>query len=289
MAAGDRNGSSLSWHLATRSGAELMSAAANDRGKSSKLQGSCGLRCSNFRRRAISCDSRILQLAHVRPRLVEDRLANHCWSSGAEAATSSICALACADSLHQSAACSRPGTFGLGRLQKASSPRRPSASRLSCSRCFRETGRSIRSLTACRAGVGSASAARQISAISSMVRARLVRLFCGNCGRDSTWSKEAIISTPLKLLHDRYAKTLEYEEPNRAINLDDYADCTYTVWASTPAIVWTAARPQEFGIHVHVHRGRERIIDDTFREVILNGMALLRAELVAAMIGRSII
>ena len=27
--------------------------------------------------------------------------------------------------------------------------------------------------------------------------------FCGNCGRDSTWSKEDIISTPLQSLHDR--------------------------------------------------------------------------------------
>jgi hypothetical protein len=113
--------------------------------------------------------------------------------------------------------------------------------------------------------------------------------FCGNCGRDSTWSKEPIISTPLKLLHDRYAKNLKYEEPDRVLNLDDYAGCTHTVWASTPAIVWTAARPQEFGIHVHVHKGQERIIHDTFREVILDGKPLVRSELIAAMIGRSII
>lgn len=113
--------------------------------------------------------------------------------------------------------------------------------------------------------------------------------FCGNCGRDSTWSKEPIISTPLKLLHDRYAKNLKYEEPDRVLNLDDYGGCTYTIWASTPAIVWTAARPQEFGIHVHVHKGTERIVDDTFREVILDGKPVVRSELIAAMISRSII
>lgn len=113
--------------------------------------------------------------------------------------------------------------------------------------------------------------------------------FCGNCGRDSTWSKEPIISTPLQPLHDRYAKNLTYEAPDRSLNLDDYAGCTYTIWASTPAIVWTAARPQEFGIHVHVHKGTERIIDDTFSEVILNGAPLKREELVAAMIARSVI
>jgi hypothetical protein len=113
--------------------------------------------------------------------------------------------------------------------------------------------------------------------------------FCGNCGRDSTWRKAPIISTPLMPLHDRFAKNLRYETPDRILHLDDYSDCSYTVWASTPAIVWTAKRPQEFGIHVHVHRGRDRIVDDTFAEVILNGRPLERGALIEAMIGRTII
>lgn len=112
--------------------------------------------------------------------------------------------------------------------------------------------------------------------------------FCGNCGRDSTWSREAIISTPLKPLHDQFAKTLKYETPSRTLNLDEYDGCSYTVWASTPAVVWTAARPQEFGIHVHVHRGRERVVDDTFGEVLLNGEKLDRSKLIQAMIARTI-
>jgi hypothetical protein len=82
---------------------------------------------------------------------------------------------------------------------------------------------------------------------------------------------------------------LRYETPERGIDLDDYKGCTYTIWASTPAIVWTAARPQEFGIHVHVHEGTKRIVDDTFGEVILNGKALNRSELIESMIARSVI
>jgi hypothetical protein len=113
--------------------------------------------------------------------------------------------------------------------------------------------------------------------------------FCGNCGRDSTWSKEPIVSTPLKPLHDEFAKNTKYEQPSRTINLDEHAGCDYTVWASTPAIVWTAERPQECGIHVHVHDGNSRIIDDTFGEVVLNGKPLERAALIAAMIERTII
>jgi hypothetical protein len=113
--------------------------------------------------------------------------------------------------------------------------------------------------------------------------------FCGNCGRDSTWSKEPIVSTPLKPLHDSFAKTLKYVSPDRVLSLDDYAGARYTVWASTPAIVWTAIREQEFGIHVHVHQGGIRVVDDTFREVILNGKPLDRAELISAMIDRCVI
>ncbi len=113
--------------------------------------------------------------------------------------------------------------------------------------------------------------------------------FCGNCGRDSTWSKKPIVSTPLKPLHDSFAQTLKYVTPGRPLYLDEYDGCTYTIWASSPAIVWTAAREQEFGIHVHVHNGADRIVDDTFGEVILDGKTLERSELVAMMMERTIV
>ncbi len=115
--------------------------------------------------------------------------------------------------------------------------------------------------------------------------------FCGNCGRDSTWSRGPIVSTPLQPLHDSFERTTKYEEPDRSINLDDaeYAGCTYAIWASTPAIVWTAQRPQEFGIHVHAMRRIERVVDNTFSEVIVGGKRLDRKELIKTMIGRTIV
>ena len=113
--------------------------------------------------------------------------------------------------------------------------------------------------------------------------------FCGNCGRDSTWSKEPIISTPLKPLHDSFAKTLKYETPDRTLNLDEFADYDFAVWASTPAIVWTAERPQEFGIHVHVQSAEGRIIDDTFGEVTYQGAPLERSKLIADMMARTVV
>ena len=50
---------------------------------------------------------------------------------------------------------------------------------------------------------------------------------------------------PLKPLHETFARTVNYTTPPRTLNLDDYPDCNYTIWASTP---------QEFGIHVHLYR-----------------------------------
>ncbi len=71
--------------------------------------------------------------------------------------------------------------------------------------------------------------------------------FCGNCGCDSTWSPGHIVSTPLKPLYDQFAKNTQYKEPDRTLNLDldKYSGCDYEIWASTPAILWTAERPQE--------------------------------------------
>lgn len=113
--------------------------------------------------------------------------------------------------------------------------------------------------------------------------------FCANCGRDSTWSKGPIVSTPLKPLHDQLAKNSRYERPSRRLNLDEYPGCDYALWASTPAVLWTATRAQEQGIHAHVHDGKRRIIDDTFGEVILDGRPLDRSELLQKMLDRTII
>ncbi|MEP1929672.1 MAG: hypothetical protein ABJJ37_00135, partial [Roseibium sp.] len=103
--------------------------------------------------------------------------------------------------------------------------------------------------------------------------------FCAACGRDSTWSSEPIVSTPLKTLHDELMNNTEAIIPDRELDLDQYADtCRFRVWASTPAIVWTAARPQEVGIHVHVERDGERIEDNTFSKVIFKGKELDRRD-----------
>lgn len=106
--------------------------------------------------------------------------------------------------------------------------------------------------------------------------------FCGNCGNDSIWSDGKIVSTPLKPLHDQFHQSNAYVIPQRELNLDDFEGKNYELWPSTPAVLWTAKRPQEKGIHVHVYTGKmggKRLVDDTFGRVFHKGKELNREDL----------
>ena len=116
--------------------------------------------------------------------------------------------------------------------------------------------------------------------LGSFAKSPHAKHFCGNCGNDSVWSSGKIVSTPLKPLHDQFNNSNTYITPDRSICLDDYEGKEFEIWASTPAVVWTANRPQEKGIHVHIYEGsidgRRRIVDNTFGDVIYKGKALDR-------------
>jgi hypothetical protein len=114
--------------------------------------------------------------------------------------------------------------------------------------------------------------------------------FCGNCGNDSIWSKEAIASTPLKPLHDQFSNSNEYVTPERHLNLDAHVGSRFEVWASTPAVLWTAHRAQEKGIHVHVYGGpgEDDVVNDTFGTVTYGGQLLDRRELWRTMVRNTI-
>jgi hypothetical protein len=114
--------------------------------------------------------------------------------------------------------------------------------------------------------------------------------FCGNCGNDSIWSKEPIVSTPLKPLHDQFHNCNTYVEPDRMLDMDSesYKGLDFEIWASSPAVVWTANRPQEKGIHVHIYDGENRVVDDTYGAVIKNGVELARDEIWRQMVKNTI-
>ncbi len=91
--------------------------------------------------------------------------------------------------------------------------------------------------------------------------------FCGNCGVDSNWSKEPIVSSPLKELADNLTKNSDFVESDRTLDLRKYEGCQVKVWSSTPAILWTSNQPQETGIHIHIYKRGKKIVDDTFGQV----------------------
>lgn len=107
---------------------------------------------------------------------------------------------------------------------------------------------------------------------------------CGNCGRVNTWTTMPSTSTPLKPLHDYFNNGVGYIDVSRVLDIDAFPHAEFSVWASTPAVVWTAARPQERGIHVHLRQNGVRIIDDTFGTVIYKGRPLDRIDLLNMMI-----
>ena len=112
---------------------------------------------------------------------------------------------------------------------------------------------------------------------------------CGNCGRDNTWSKAAMASTPLKPLHDQFSKASHYIDVEKILNIDDYPGAQFALWTSTPAVLWTANRAQERGIHVHLRVNGDRVVDDTFGTVIYKGKQLDRSDLLATMVANTVI
>lgn len=112
--------------------------------------------------------------------------------------------------------------------------------------------------------------------------------FCGNCGNDSIWSPGPIVSTPLKPLHDQFSNSNTYIIPDRTLNLDQHESLRFELWSSTPAVLWTANRPQEKGIHVHVYQDGTRIVDDTFGSVVYQGRELDRREMWENMIRNTV-
>lgn len=112
--------------------------------------------------------------------------------------------------------------------------------------------------------------------------------FCANCGRDSTWSKSPIISTPLKPIYDQLCGSSTFTTSRRSINLDEYPGCDYSIWPSIPAALWISSRPQTVGIRVLLARGGEVVEDDIFGEVQLAGSRLDRGELLRLVLERTI-
>jgi transposase-like protein len=108
------------------------------------------------------------------------------------------------------------------------------------------------------------------------------RHLCHGCGKYFTDDKRAV-SNPIALLR----KSLNDNDKDRVIERServlDIKQSDFPggiqIWASNPSIVWTARRPEEEGIHVHVYADRadqdkDAVHDDTFGTVLIDGVTL---------------
>jgi uncharacterized protein (DUF983 family) len=103
------------------------------------------------------------------------------------------------------------------------------------------------------------------------------RHLCHGCGHYFQDSERAV-SNPIALLHgdQTSGSARQPVRPNRPrdIRQGDYPG-GIQVWASNPALLWTAERPEEKGLHVHAFTEPGQFaFDETFSSVIIDGIAL---------------
>lgn len=103
---------------------------------------------------------------------------------------------------------------------------------------------------------------------------------CGRCG-GTFYTKTHNTCNSLVAL----PTTPQTKDPEAELILSSYQYSAIAIWASTPAIY--TQRPQiKDSIHVHAWKGKEKVVDESFARVVLDGVELQRDELLAAMLGR---
>lgn len=140
------------------------------------------------------------------------------------------------------------------------------------------------------------------SYISRFLGRPMMSLFCTYCGEphlDSEWfavklhkrhlchgcgkvflANEKCVSNPLERLRHMFGDRDENREivPSTKVLTAKQSDFPggVQIWASNPALFWTAAKAEEEGIHLHAYAadGVTRLEDDTFGEVTLDGVHL---------------
>ncbi|MFC5410828.1 hypothetical protein ACFPMF_16015 [Larkinella bovis] len=140
--------------------------------------------------------------------------------------------------------------------------------------------------------------------ISTIFKQRLKYLHCPNCGKihsDKDWyavhpheiheceycnhtftSDEPVISNPIMLLKELCGDVLQdrivIDPVERTMNArQERFKGGVQIWGSNPAILWTASKPEEGGIHFHGFRHSYSIepeADETFGKVKIDGLYL---------------
>lgn len=104
--------------------------------------------------------------------------------------------------------------------------------------------------------------------------------FCTFCGRDFMDSRKGI-SNPVAAIQRKVQNRLGLRSPITKVGrVLDIKQVDYPggiqIWGSNPAIIWTATRNEESGIHVHLFDRPDQlpISDDTYGRIIIDGIEL---------------
>jgi hypothetical protein len=115
---------------------------------------------------------------------------------------------------------------------------------------------------------------------------------CLCCGREF-WQKNSDAGNPIE---SRLREAFPGPVPkrvgaNRAIDLGPHLAAGHLIraWGTHQALVWTASRPEESGVHVHVYdQEGGHVIDETFDHVSLRGTSVDADEVRSLMLQKSL-
>jgi hypothetical protein len=113
---------------------------------------------------------------------------------------------------------------------------------------------------------------------------------CHACGRFFTVDSKGV-SNPISQLRREVEPNVVDQAPVPSCKWLDIQQSDYPgglqIWASNPAVFWISERPEESGIHLHAYDSNgERVIDDTFGNVTIDGHPL-HVEQVACLMAQS--
>jgi hypothetical protein len=115
---------------------------------------------------------------------------------------------------------------------------------------------------------------------------------CANCGRHTTWSKTAFVSTPLRPLRDSFSHAHAYVDATDSFDLDAYLashpDATFSMAPTTPALIWTAPRAQRRGVAIQLCADGDGCVDMVIGRVMYQGVQLDRAALWPLMLAHTL-
>lgn len=115
---------------------------------------------------------------------------------------------------------------------------------------------------------------------------------CMCCGREFYQQTDVPGSAIEDKLREVFPVNMEPRiPPKRTIDLARHLDAGrhIRIWGTHKALVWTADRPEESGVHIHVYNNRgEYIVDETFDKALWRGRTLDATEVQMLMLQKSL-